>query len=420
MTTPAIRVDGLGKRFRIGASRVPYRTIRDSLTQILRTPLARLLGGSGAPAPFIWALRDVTFEVRPGEVVGIIGRNGAGKSTLLRVLSRVTEPTVGRAELVGRVGSLLEVGTGFHPELTGRENIFLNAAILGMRRAEIRAKLDSIVSFAEVERFLETPVKHYSTGMYLRLAFAVAAHLEPEILLVDEALAVGDLAFQERCLGKMHEVARGGRTVLFVSHNMAAIRSLCDRALVFQDGQVTFDGPAEAAITRYVGLLDGGAQLAADLRDDPHAASPEVRLLAVRLVDSEGTPRGRFAAHEAFAIEIDHEWLRPVPNGRVSLEIRDAEHQKVFVTRDDDCGRHGTWERKAGQWRAVCHVAGDLLNHGAYTVSVFVSIPNVKWCVMRDYVLGFSIDASTGLGAEDGGRRPGAVLPRLRWDLESL
>src|SRR5919197_1822092 len=221
----AIRVEGVSKRYAIGASRAPYGSLRESLTGALTAPFRRRPRSRTAPeSDTLWALQDVSFEIRPGEVVGVIGRNGAGKSTLLKILARITEPTTGQVVLSGRVRSLLEIGTGFHPELTGRENVFLNGAILGMRRAEIQRKFDEIVAFAEVERFLDTPVKHYSTGMYLRLAFAVAAHLDPEILLVDEVLAVGDTEFQKKCLGKMGEVARGGRTVLFVSHNLVAVR----------------------------------------------------------------------------------------------------------------------------------------------------------------------------------------------------
>ena len=244
MSAPAIRAEGLAKRFRLG-KRQRYGVLRDSLTELARAPL-RALTRSGAgrrEAETIWALRDVSFEVGHGEVVGIIGRNGAGKSTLLKVLSRITEPTAGRAEVHGRVGSLLEVGTGFHHELTGRENVYLNGAILGMRKAEIDRNFDEIVAFAELERFLDTPVKHYSSGMYMRLAFAVAAHLEPEILLVDEVLAVGDLAFQTKCLRKMQDVSVAGRTVLFVSHNMGAIQRLCPRSLLLDDGRVVARRP---------------------------------------------------------------------------------------------------------------------------------------------------------------------------------
>ncbi|MCS6977055.1 MAG: ABC transporter ATP-binding protein, partial [Gemmatales bacterium] len=226
---PAIVVSNLYKTYRLG-SRAPYATFREAVMEACRRPWKWLRGERSGQRPEIQALRGVSFSVEPGEIVGVIGRNGAGKSTLLKILSRITEPTRGEARIHGRVGSLLEVGTGFHPELTGRDNIFLNGAILGMSRREIAAKFDAIVSFAELERFLDTPVKHYSSGMYMRLAFAVAAHLDPEILVVDEVLAVGDAQFQKKCLGKMGEVARGGRTVLFVSHNMGAVQKLCSRA----------------------------------------------------------------------------------------------------------------------------------------------------------------------------------------------
>ena len=227
---PVIQAERVSKQYRIGTREVAYETLRESIMEAARSPLKRLRRRNGESSnDTIWALEDVSFEVTPGEVVGIVGRNGAGKSTLLKILSRITEPTSGRIELYGRVASLLEVGTGFHPELTGRENIFLNGAILGMKKAEIDRKFDQIVDFAEIERFIDTPVKRYSTGMYMRLAFAVAAHLEPEILLIDEVLAVGDAAFQKKCLGKLGNVAKGGRTVLFVSHNLQAVADLCSR-----------------------------------------------------------------------------------------------------------------------------------------------------------------------------------------------
>ncbi len=248
---PAIEVTGLGKRYTLRHDGGP-RYLRDRLAQLVRAP-ARLLRGS-APTPDreeFWALRDVNFSVRPGEVLGILGRNGAGKSTLLKVLSRITEPTLGRVTVRGRVASLLEVGTGFHPELTGRENIFLNGAILGMTRVEIRGKLDAIVAFSEVERFLDTPVKHYSSGMYVRLAFAVAAHLEPDILIVDEVLAVGDLAFQKKCLGRLDAVSQSGRTVLFVSHNLEALRSICQSGLLLEEGRIKASGPIQEVVGQY-------------------------------------------------------------------------------------------------------------------------------------------------------------------------
>ena len=262
MSELAVRVEGLGKEYRLGAQPERYSTLRDRLNK-LPSALFKALRGRGERSeqnPPFWALKDVSFEVRPGEVVGIIGRNGAGKSTLLKILSRITEPTEGEVDIKGRVGSLLEVGTGFHPELTGRENVYLNGAILGMRRAEIARKFDDIVGFAEVEKFIDTPVKHYSSGMYMRLAFAVAAHLEPEILVVDEVLAVGDAEFQKKCLGKMSDVAKGGRTVIFVSHNMGAVQTLCTRAVLLRAGQMVQDGPVGRVLTAY--LADKSAELA--------------------------------------------------------------------------------------------------------------------------------------------------------------
>ena len=262
MTDTVIRAESLGKRYTLGrASSGKYRTLRESLSEAAQAPWRRWRGRMDSTESTdeteFWALRDVSFEIKQGEVVGIIGRNGAGKSTLLKVLSRITEPTTGRITLKGRVASLLEVGTGFHPELTGRENIFLNGAILGMHRSEIKAKFDEIVAFAEVEKFLDTPVKRYSSGMYVRLAFAVAAHLEPEILVVDEVLAVGDAEFQKKCLGKMQDVAKeGGRTVLFVSHNMGAVTQLCSKAIYLEQGQLVRQGEVNEVTTFY---LDRGS-----------------------------------------------------------------------------------------------------------------------------------------------------------------
>ncbi len=253
MNDIAIRVEGLGKQFRIGAQE-QYKTLRDTLTETLVAPFRFLRNGasSKSPAETFWALKDVSFEVKHGEVIGIIGRNGAGKSTLLKILSRITEPTEGHAEIHGRVGSLLEVGTGFHPELTGRENILLNGAILGMKRVEILSKFDEIVSFAEIDKFIDTPVKHYSSGMYVRLAFAVAAHLDSEILIVDEVLAVGDAAFQNKCLGKIGDVARHGRTILFVSHNISTIQQLTLQSLLLHSGMLTAAGPTSSVVAQYL------------------------------------------------------------------------------------------------------------------------------------------------------------------------
>ena len=290
MNNIAVRVSDLSKLYRIGGRKARYKTLRDSFTDGIAAPFHRVAarfrrtnGESSSGDDTIWALKQVSFEIKEGELVGIIGRNGAGKSTLLKILSRITEPTTGFAEIRGRVGSLLEVGTGFHAELTGRENIYLNGAILGMKKAEIDQKFDEIVAFAEVDKFIDTPVKHYSTGMYLRLAFAVAAHLEPEILIVDEVLAVGDANFQKKCLNKMDTVGKQGRTVLFVSHNMMAITRLCERAILLEDGKVLADGPAHEVVSEYMnsGLRIGPVREWAERMKAPGGAV--VRLLAVRV-----------------------------------------------------------------------------------------------------------------------------------------
>ncbi len=310
MSDPLVSVAGVGKRYRLRHRHdtEPYVTFRDAIAGAITAPFRRL---AGARTPVtttddFWALRDVSFDISEGEVVGIIGRNGAGKSTLLKILSRITDPTTGRVVLGGRVASLLEVGTGFHPELSGRENIFLNAAILGMTRAETARKFDEIVAFAEVEQFLDTPVKRYSSGIYVRLAFAVAAHLEPEILIVDEVLAVGDADFQKRCLGKMHEVSRGGRTVLFVSHNMAAIQALCQRAIWLDQGAVATDGPVGESIMRYLATSANRAQAKAQ----PVGVGPALEVRRFELSPNPVTSGGRvdftIELHAREATKVGH------------------------------------------------------------------------------------------------------------------
>ncbi|MFN8566212.1 MAG: polysaccharide ABC transporter ATP-binding protein [Kouleothrix sp.] len=316
MSDIAIRAHGLGKQFTIGAPQERYKTLRDTLADMAMAPLRgvrRALRGEARLRPHtetFWALRDVSFEVRHGEVMGIIGRNGAGKSTLLKVLSRITEPTEGFAELRGRVGTLLEVGTGFHPELTGRENIYLNGTILGMKRAEIERQFDEIVAFAEVERFIDTPVKHYSSGMYLRLAFAVAAHLDPEILIVDEVLAVGDAQFQKKCLGKMEDVASQGRTVLFVSHNMSAVRTLCSQTILLKSGQVAAAGPTDAILAQY--LASSAADLVATLALPRSGPGAPGQATSLQFASSAGTPQAEFRLGEPWRIALEFELSRPL------------------------------------------------------------------------------------------------------------
>lgn len=300
----AIRVDDLGKQYRIGGLPSGYRTLRDALVSSVR----RLSRREPPPSTdTIWALRHINFNVERGQVLGIVGRNGAGKSTLLKLLSRVTDPTEGKAEIYGRVGSLLEVGTGFHPELTGRENIYLNGAILGMKRAEIESKFDEIVDFSEVRKFIDTPVKRYSSGMYLRLAFGVAAHLEPEILVVDEVLAVGDAEFQRKCLGKMSDVAHEGRTVLFVSHNMSAILRLTEETIVLDKGQIVMRGPTPEAVDFYMtSEMARSGERRWEPGDDYQTNNP-FHPIAISVLDSQGRVVDRVISSEDFSVEFEYE-----------------------------------------------------------------------------------------------------------------
>jgi lipopolysaccharide transport system ATP-binding protein len=327
MADLAIRSLGLSKRYRIG-ERQPYRSFRETFMRTLASPFRRTRERGRET---IWALRDVSFQVDQGEVVGIIGRNGAGKSTLLKILSRITDPTEGRAEIRGRVASLLEVGTGFHHELTGRENIFLSGAILGMKRAEILTHFDQIVSFAEVEKFVDTPVKWYSSGMYLRLAFAVAAHLQPEVLLVDEVLAVGDAAFQKKCLGRMGEVARGGRTVLFVSHNLTAVKKLCQKGVVLEAGRVVRAGGISECVNHYVASLESTVATDRDVADLPRPYAgygTSLRFTGVRLIPDE---TGSLRTNNPLALEIEFDCAESLEEVILGFSVFSAEGPRLMM-----------------------------------------------------------------------------------------
>jgi lipopolysaccharide transport system ATP-binding protein len=327
---PAIRVVGLSKRFRIGARDEAYRTLRESLMRAISAPFRR---HAPTEAELVWALRDVSFDVAPGEVLGVIGRNGAGKSTLLKVLSRITPPTHGHAEIRGRVGALLEVGTGFHPELTGRENVYLSGAILGMRRREIARRFDEIVAFAEVDRYIDTPIKHYSSGMHLRLAFAVAAHLEPEVLLVDEVLAVGDAAFQRKCLGRMRDEAMRGRTVLFVSHSMAAVTQLCSRAIWLDGGRIRLDGSPQDVVQSY---LAEGAELQSERRWPDVAKAPgdeRVRFIGARLLQNDDVAP-IVDINRELRIVIEFQTMQRLTDPVAAAHFSNAEGTCLFATAD--------------------------------------------------------------------------------------
>lgn len=422
----AIRVHELGKLYRIGERVGGYRTLRDALVEALAAPFRRLHSpseqGESEPTTTIWALRDVTFDVKVGEVLGIIGRNGAGKSTLLRVLSRITEPTEGVAHIRGRVGSLLEVGTGFHPELTGRENIYLNGAILGMKRAEIEARFDEIVSFAEVERFIDTPVKRYSSGMYLRLAFAVAAHLEPENLLVDEVLAVGDAEFQRKCLGKMSDVSQEGRTVLFVSHNMSAILNLTERAILLDRGKLVMDGPSEEVVNAY--LASGFAQAGrrewhAD--EIPTQAAPFVPR-QLRVLDPEGRVVDSVRSVDPLTVEFEYTLDEDIVGLRIGIVLYTNRGEAVFTSFDTDAvekfEQYST--RRAGRYVSRCLIPVDFLNAGQYVLTVIASSFRIKRYFREDSALTFTVDATGAPGSHWPEARPGLVRPRLNWKIEEI
>jgi lipopolysaccharide transport system ATP-binding protein len=416
-----LRAEGVSKRYRIG-QREPYKALRDVLSDALRAPV-RLRRRRAEPES-IWALRGVSFEMQRGEVLGLIGANGAGKSTLLKILSRITEPTEGRVVLSGRVGSLLEVGTGFHPELTGRENIYLNGTILGMRRVEINERFDEIVAFSGMERFLDTPVKRYSSGMQVRLAFAVAAHLEPEILLVDEVLAVGDAAFQEKCLGKMRDVTREGRTVVFVSHNLVAMRSLCPRALVLEGGGLVFDGHTDEAVHRYLG--HGGQPQAAVVEEEELQArvtashvfgeTPYFRCTRVAVLDEGGTPTSSFRSDEEITIAIDYTVLSPVSGLRLFATLTDENQATVLRTETIDDPATDRAGAEAGSYRSTVRIAAGLFGDVRLDLNVgFVSALRQA----LDYTGVVQIDVRfAGLGANMHGKA--YLRPSLPWSTEPI
>ncbi len=418
-----IRIRDLGKEYRLGGRKSPYKTIRETLSGAARWPATlakRVASGRARPETF-WALRDVSFDVAAGEVVGIIGRNGAGKSTLLKVLSRITEPTRGEVQVRGRVRSLLEVGTGFHPELTGRENIFMNGAILGMRRADILRRFDEIVAFAEVDQFVDTAVKHYSTGMYLRLAFAVAAHLEPDIMIVDEVLAVGDAAFQRKCLGKMGEVASSGRTVLFVSHNLQAVNNLCGRALLLSAGRVAAEGPCADVVAAYL-EHDSPATGRREEWADPETApgNDRIRISAVRVVESGEDAVSGIAMDKPFRLEIDFWNLVPGTRLIVHFSLYNFEGQAVLESHSFDEPGWSSPPFPKGLFRSICRIPGNLLNAGNYRVRVTFSDDRPTKLFDFPGALSFLVVDVLQRRVPWFGRYLGAVHPVLEWTSSPL
>ena len=418
MAATAIRVEGLGKRFRLG-ERERYVALRDVLARAVRAPFRRRVRANGTGHAHIWALRDVSFAVGEGETIGIVGRNGAGKSTLLKILAGITLPTEGCAEVRGRVGSLLEVGTGFHPELTGRENVYFSGSILGMKRREIDRNFDEIATFSGVETFLDTPLKHYSSGMQLRLAFSVAAHLEPEVLLVDEVLAVGDMEFQKKCLGKMEEVTRGGRTVLFVSHNMGAIRRICARGVWLDGGAVRLTGTAAECVDAYTASVEAAAEGGNgifDLRDrTDRYGTGAVKLRELRLLASDGRPRASVEFGEPFSLVFEFECLRSTPSCFVGLTMLSADGASVLGSHHCDTAEMRVLS-PGSRHRISCCIAPNLLKPGRYSLQIGV-LDYASWeCIDLFHSAGdFLVEAGSGRFGRLADARPAYIQPVLEW-----
>jgi lipopolysaccharide transport system ATP-binding protein len=430
--TTAITVKGLGKRYRIGAAQTKFRygMFRDVLVDTFTAPVRYVKslgrgsrkGSSADNTNFIWALKDISFDLEEGRVLGIVGRNGAGKSTLLKILSRVTEPTEGTVSVRGRVGSLLEVGTGFHPELTGRENIYMNGAILGMKRSEIDAKFDEMVEFSEVAQFIDTPVKRYSSGMYLRLAFAVAAHLEPEILVVDEVLAVGDAEFQRKCLGKMNDVAQQARTVLFVSHNMSAILRLTQEAIVLKKGQMIKRAPTPEAVDFYLASGQAESGERSWEPDEIPVSSAPFRPICLRLKDRTGKIVDTVRSTEPVTVEWEYQLDAPLTGLRVGMYLSTMRGEYVFTAFDTDDARQYEQlsTRQSGRYISCCTIPADFFNEGRYSLGVNASSFGIRRYFMDENALSFNVDISGAPGTQWPEIRQGPIRPRLDWKIEKL
>ncbi len=423
-----INIESLSKSYMVGHIKAPterYIALRDVMARNAKSLLRKtkdMLQGKpiiqGDEVEEFWALKDVSFEVKQGDRVGIIGRNGAGKSTLLKILSRITEPTIGRITIKGRVASLLEVGTGFHPELTGRENIFLNGAILGMSRKEIQRKYNEIVEFAEVEKFLDTPVKRYSSGMYVRLAFAVAAHLEPEILVVDEVLAVGDAQFQKKCLGKMAEVSKEGRTVLFVSHNMQAIQNLCSTCVLFDQGRLQEIGLPEKVISHYIGA--DGFDSTTKWQDEFGIGDEDAALKSISVSSTaEGVLGQTFPTNADIVVEMEIHLSRPLSGLCVGFDLTDKNHSMVLRSYNTDPSTNDMPVLLPGRNRLQCIIPRGLLNAGTYQIAPRLSIHNQKWIVSSEPLIGFTTMLNHGQSPYWNGlnenSRPGSFAPIFNW-----
>jgi len=448
MSDIAIKVENLSKRYRIGLKEEMHDTLFGAITSWIKSPISNLRelkkltkfddtdrqvypveseshstgahfigANNSSQSDVIWALKDVSFEVKHGEVLGIIGRNGAGKSTLLKILSRITEPTSGKVTINGRVSSLLEVGTGFHPELTGRENIYLNGTVLGMSKAEIDGKFDEIVAFAETGKFLDTPVKRYSSGMKVRLAFAVAAHLEPEILMIDEVLAVGDIDFQNKCLGKMGEVAKGGRTVLFVSHNMGAIRRLCPRTIHIVNGTIVEDGTSDEVVHSYIfnnQKQEDGISIKSFNKEDA-AGNEDVRLMQIEMLESSGNSRYSFQMNEEITIKITYEVLNSISNFHLYLRLFAEDGTLAFCSGDWDEHEISNIKRHPGIYRQKATIPPNLLNSGKYFFTVIGMVPERGINFLEDSVISLHVNDVGGIGGVHSVQRRGIFRPLLKW-----
>lgn len=402
---PILEVRNLWKQYKIGGKNTSYLSLRERFVQGLHKPKQETF----------WALKDINFDVYEGESIGIVGRNGAGKSTLLKVLSQITPPTKGYIKARGRVASLLEVGTGFHPELTGRENIFLNGSILGLRHSEVKAKLDEIIDFSGVEQFLETPLKHYSSGMRLRLAFSVAAHLEPEILLIDEVLAVGDADFQKKCIGKMDDVSKSGRTVIFVSHNLMAVRQLCSRGILLREGQVIIDQKIDIVVDNYLTTENSFSNDGIKNWTIEEAPGMELKLLQVRLSNEKNEVKTSFSAEETIHICIKYYLTQPVINMRLNFRLLTDDEQTLLFSSTHNQEKNN---KNAGYYSAIVLIPSNLLNQGRYIVQLQAGCPYVKQILIATNCLSFHISHLKHKSTNVEEKLPGFIAPPLKWILK--
>ena len=413
-----VKIENLGKKYIISHQGTQeYQTLRETISDTAKKLLSSNKTQKGKKEEF-WALRHVTFNVEKGERIGVIGKNGAGKSTLLKLLSRITEPTEGKVMIKGKVASLLEVGTGFHQELTGRENIFLNGSILGMSRNNIKKKFNEIVEFAEIEKFLDTPVKRYSSGMYVRLAFAIAAYLEPDILLVDEILAVGDAQYQKKSLNKMERVSKDeGRTVLFVSHNMSSVNKLCRRCLWISEGNIIMDDTSEKVISSYLSSnYEREGQINWDSINTAPGDKEYIYFTSVKILDFKGNSTSTVYAEDSFYIELKYKVLKKMNISQIGFKIIASSGEVIFFSGDVDLSSENTFERDPGDYISICEIDGFLLNQGIHSISLYGHIPGYKILVEEENILSFEVLQKKDMAGY--GKQAGLIRPKLKWEIK--